>query len=410
MNPGYTDIGLEEAVLGILLRYPERIHDCGVEERHFWREDHKRIIRAFLDKGVALSVAASAIFGDEVRAMELAEAAFSDAGLEQHLTYLSNLDDKRKVKELLDSLSAGFDEVDHAEVAETVTDAASKLLGAISGSDDCDSYGTDCYRDATAEGGEMLETFFPFLPVRRRELIGVAARPGCGKTAMAHSMGEWFTTTQEGCFAVFTMEVSRKEWFQRTISKMCGRPIPQYLADGKTPSTRYLEEAARAAKSYESRPGTLFVSDKAGMTVAAIRSKCLGLQAKHGRLSGVAIDQLSNIRKLREKGMNEATAIKNTTEAIKQLARELDCPIFLLSQFNRDPSGDDGWYTERDIFGSDGLFQDCDQLWLLQNPPGSDASGGIRPVNLRRVKWRNGPKGEFDLEFDAPGMTFRRTL
>jgi replicative DNA helicase len=110
--------------------------------------------------------------------------------------------------------------------------------------------------------------------------------------------------------------------------------------------------------------------------------------------------------------MTESTAIKNCTEGFKMLARELDCPVFLLSQFNRDPSGDKGWYTERDIYGSDGLLQDADQLWLLQNQPGITITDGqeTRRVNLRRVKWRNGTLGEMDLDFHTPSSKFFRTI
>ena len=404
----YHDEGVEAAVLGMLLRYPDRIHDCGVTAKHFWREDHAQVLRAFEDKGVSLAVAAEAMYGDVARAMELSESAWSDAGLEQHLTYLRNLADKRTVKRVVTEIMEGLGDLDHSEVAAAATEGAARILAAVSGADSTLAYGEDCEDDLNSEGGERMETFIRDLPVCRRELIGVAARPGCGKTTMAHLMGEHFTKTREGAFPVFTMEVTRKEWFQRTIRTMYGRPIDQYRADGqKNPA--YAEAAEAVRKSYASRMGRLVV-DEAVLSVQEIRARCLRIKAKHGSLSGVAIDQLSNIRKVREKGMNASEVIKNTTEAVKQLSRELDCPAFLLSQLNRDPSGDEGWYTDRDIFGSDGLLQDADQIWILQHPPGSNADGKVRPVNLRRTKWRNGSKGELSLEFHAEASMFYRTL
>lgn len=410
--PILCDIGMEAAVLGMLLRYPDRIHDCGVGPDHFYEEAHKRVVRAFHERGVSLASASSALYGDEIRAMELAESAFSDAGLEQHLVHLSNLADFRKIDALSLKFREDLEETDPSEIAVVSAAAAAEILAAISGSDDTISYGDGADEALVAEGGELMQTFLELLPVCRKELIGIAARPGCGKTTMAHLLGEHFSSTREGeCFGVFTMEVTRKEWFQRTIRTVYSRAIPQYLGDGQK-NRGYVEAAAAVKVLYDKRPGKLAVDDKAGLTLGEIRARALRLKAKHGRLSGIAIDQLSNIRKVREKGMTESTAIKNCTEGAKMLARELDCPVFLLSQFNRDPSGDNGWYTERDIYGSDGLLQDADQLWLLQNPPGSVITDGseTRRVNLRRVKWRNGTLGEMDLDFHTPSSKFYRTI
>lgn len=405
------DLGMEAAVLGMLLRYPDRIHDCGVEERHFWDEGHRRVIKAFQSKGVSLAAASGALYGDDARAMDLAESAFSDAGLEQHLAHLANLDDFRKVNKLSLELRDKLEDADPSDIAEVASGAAAEILAAISGTDDTLSYGDDADDVLMAEGGEMMETFIEGLPVCRKELIGIAARPGCGKTTMAHLLGEHFTQTRPECFPVFTMEVTCKEWLQRTIRFLMGRAISQYRGDGSL--NPYYEEAVQFVKaSYAKRPGRLAVDDKAGMTLGDIRVRALRLKAKHGRLSGIAVDQLSNVRKVRDKGVNESSAIKNTTEGFKQLARELDCPVFLLSQFNRDPSGEGGWFTDRDIYGSDGLLQDADQLWLLQNPPGSTITDGnpVRRVNLRRVKWRNGTLGEIDLEFHTPSSKMYKTL
>ena len=400
---------MEEAVIGMLIRFPHRIHDCGVTADHFFQESNRRVIREFLAKGPGLAVAASALHGDVAQAMELSEAAFSDASLEQHLEHLQNLSRHRSLASSAAGLIERIGSIDPSEASDAAVEAAAELLALAAGSSGTMSMGEDADDCLNEPGGELMQTFLEGLPVRRKELIGIAARPGCGKTTMAHSLGEWFTKGRDGAFVVFTMEVTRKEWFQRTIRQHVGCEVPQYLGSGEL-CQRYQEVANAVKASYAARPGRLAVEDKAGLTIAQIRAKALALKAKHGSLSGIAIDQLSNVKKLRERGMSESTAIKNTTEASKQLGRELDCPTFLLSQFNRDPSGEGGWYTERDIFGSDGLLQDADQIWLLQNRPGSDLNQAIRSVNLRRVKWRNGVTGEMDLEFNTPASTFRKSF
>ena len=402
------DLHIEEGVIGILLKYPDRFHDCGVTEDHFFQVQHKNVIRSYIEKGAGMASAVGAFGGgcdDEL--MEIAEACYSDAPLESYLQMLSALASIRSSARTAQRLLDALETVDHTEASSIILSAAGELANAISCGDSTTSEGTDAEEVLAEEGGEELETHLEDFPVRRKEMIGVAARPGCGKTSMIHSAGEHAIATREGPFLIFTAEVTRKEWFQRTMRQIALREVKQYAGDGSSNET-YKFFSKKVMERYGKSTGKLIVDDAAGLSVEQIRARCLKWRSKHGRLSGVGVDQLSNLKRDIKKYGSQANAIKHDTEELKKLARELDCPVFVASQFNRDPSGDEGWYTERDIFGSDGLLQDCDQLWLLQNHPGTSTDEDVRRVNLRRCKWRNGFTAQSDLDFDTPASTFRK--
>ena len=399
---------LEESVIAILLRFPDRFYDCGVTEDHFYLEHHKRVIRSYMEKGPSLmSVRDCWGGGMEWKAMELSESVWSDSSLEQHLKALDELSSVRKVAAIAQRLLDRLMDSDASEIRELACSAAGDIAMAVSGETKTMSEGAESVDVLNQPGGEEVSTHLDGFPVRRKELIGIAARPGCGKTSMIHSAGEHAIATREGPFVIFTMEVTRKEWFQRTMRQVAGRGVKQYKQDG-SPSEEYIKFSQIVRERYLKGVGKLIVDEAAGLSVEQMRSRCIALQAKHGKLSGVGVDQLSNMKRDVKKYGSMTAAIQHDTSELKKLSRELDCPIFVASQFNRTPSGEDDWYTERDIFGSDALLQDADQLWLLQNHPGSNIDQDVRRVNLRRCKWRNGHLGEADLDFDTPSSTFRK--
>src|SRR5205085_5519888 len=94
---------------------------------------------------------------------------------------------------------------------------------------------------------------------------------------------------------------------------------------------------------------------------------------------------------------------------IKALAKELQVPVIVLSQLNRELEKDKNRKPRlSDLRESGAIEQDADLVGLLYKPGGSDdddASGGggqeqdAIPVNLLIAKQRNGPTGDVHLTF-----------
>ncbi len=104
---------------------------------------------------------------------------------------------------------------------------------------------------------------------------------------------------------------------------------------------------------------------------------------------------------------NRQQEISEISSGIKALAKELEIPIIILSQLNRDVEKDKSRKPKlSDLRESGAIEQDADLVGLLYKPSTGDDDesvprdepGGI-PVSLLIAKQRNGPTGDVPLTF-----------
>src|ERR1041385_3842372 len=103
---------------------------------------------------------------------------------------------------------------------------------------------------------------------------------------------------------------------------------------------------------------------------------------------------------------NRQQEIADISSGIKALAKELDVPVIVLSQLNRELERDKNRKPRlSDLRESGAIEQDADLVGLLYKPSSDDEeSGGVpeqdaAPVNLLIAKQRNGPTGDVNLTF-----------
>src|SRR5207244_5492739 len=111
----------------------------------------------------------------------------------------------------------------------------------------------------------------------------------------------------------------------------------------------------------------------------------------------------------RSAGENRTQQVSHISRSLKNLARELGCPIIALSQLSRS--------TEQrsppipilsDLRDSGGIEQDSDIVLMLYRESAYNedcANPGETDVYVR--KNRNGPTGRVTLSFDSAKMSFR---
>ena len=111
-------------------------------------------------------------------------------------------------------------------------------------------------------------------------------------------------------------------------------------------------------------------------------------------------------------GFNENIGTGKITRALKNLARELNCPVILLSQLSRTvESRNDKRPIMSDLRNSGSIEQDADQVLMLYrdeyyNPDTPDR--GIAEVLIR--KNRNGPTGMAKVVFDTERTQFNNLI
>ena len=99
--------------------------------------------------------------------------------------------------------------------------------------------------------------------------------------------------------------------------------------------------------------------------------------------------------------------IADISNGVKGLAKELNVPVIVLSQLNRELEREKNRKPRlSDLRESGSIEQDADVVAMLYKPSSDDEEGGgstaeqdAVPVNLLIAKQRNGPTGDVNLTF-----------
>ena len=226
---------------------------------------------------------------------------------------------------------------------------------------------------------------------QRSDLIVVAARPAMGKTAFALNIAQQAAVKAGARVMIFSMEMSREQLGQRLLS-IESRIELQRLKTGNLDASHWtlIQEAMDQLS-----PANIFIDDTPGISMMEIKNKCRRLKAEKG-LDLILVDylQLMNYEGKSESRQQEITALSS---AFKQLAREIDCPVILLSQLSRAPetrSGDAKRPILSDLRESGAIEQDADIVLFLYRDeyynPDTDEKN-ICEVSIS--KHRSGPTG-----------------
>ena len=243
------------------------------------------------------------------------------------------------------------------------------------------------------------------------EMIVLAARPSVGKTSLAMNIVEniAFSISRNSPpkhSLVFSLEMSATSLAMRLI---CGRArvnmndlrkgfVPKSKAESLHKTSREFQEAA------------LWVDDTSGLTINQIRAKARRLKMRK-KLDLVVVDYLQLIA-ADGRLQSRENQISDISRGLKSMAKELDVPVLVLSQLNRDSEKEKREPRLSDLRESGAIEQDADVVMLLgKHRKGEDVremdAGGesdeqsedFEPIVLILAKQRNGPTGKFNLAF-----------
>jgi replicative DNA helicase len=194
------------------------------------------------------------------------------------------------------------------------------------------------------------------------QLIVLAARPSMGKTALALNIGQKIAENYNEHVVVFSLEMLHGELTQRLIS------MESLVNSQKFKSREFnaedLKRIASASEKLSKLP--MIIDDYSSTSLARIRTQCLRYKAKHGKLRAVLVDYLQLMTMEETKKGNKADDIGVITRGLKLLAKELECPVILLSQLNRGVEGRDNKRPMlQDLRSSGDIEQDADMVWFI---------------------------------------------
>lgn len=229
------------------------------------------------------------------------------------------------------------------------------------------------------------------------DLIIVAARPGMGKTAFALNIAQQSAVKSGASVMIFSLEMSQEQLGQRLIA-MQARVESEKLKKG----TLDLKDWDRINYALNELNNTkIVIDDTPGISIMEMRNKCRRLKAEQG-LDLIVVDylQLMTFDGRADSRQQEISAL---SRHLKLLAREMNCPVIVLSQLSRAPElRQDKRPMLSDLRESGSIEQDADIVMFLYRDDyynEDTEKPGVCEINL--AKHRSGPTDRIELTWVA---------
>ena len=241
------------------------------------------------------------------------------------------------------------------------------------------------------------------------EMIVVAARPSMGKTSFVMNIVENISIRKDNPIpvAVFSLEMSCESLVQRVL---CSRAkVQMQKLRGGFLSKQDLPKLMNTAGQLAEAP--IWIDDTPGITINELQAKARRLKADHD-IQLIAIDYLQLLRAPDVAGRDgREKEVAQISGGIKGIAKELNIPVIVLAQLNRNPDGRGGKPKMSDLRESGSIEQDADLVGLLMRPEvyaddEDDREEKAGEAEFIIAKQRNGPTGEVPLTFHKEFMRF----
>lgn len=207
-------------------------------------------------------------------------------------------------------------------------------------------------------GIEQLDELLSPKYIPKGSLVVIGARPKMGKTALLNMITKEFALNSGKAAAVFSLEMPNDQIFERMLVER-SRINPDILYRGSSNDQEDFGRLHAAVGEYIN--SSLYIDDTAGMTLNHIQREARKL-AKKQPVGIIAVDYLTLMQA--EKADRNDLAYGIITKGLKNLAKELDCVVLLLTQLNRGLES----RTNKRPMPSDSrdtgqIEQDCD-VWI----------------------------------------------
>lgn len=231
--------------------------------------------------------------------------------------------------------------------------------------------------------------------MQKSNLIILAARPGVGKTSLAMNIAQHVAVELKRSVGFFSLEMSKEELVDRLLVAQADIDAWK-LKTGKLSEDDFTKLSNAMGELAEA---PLFIDDTPALSVLEMRTKARRLQVESG-LDFVIVDylQLARSRNLE----NRVQEVSEISQGMKNLARELKIPVFVLSQLSRAVETRGGNKPQlSDLRESGSIEQDADVvmfLWREEDNPEN--------IMLDIAKHRNGPLKSIPLYFKGDRIKF----
>ena len=232
--------------------------------------------------------------------------------------------------------------------------------------------------------------------LQKSNLIIVAARPAMGKSAFALNIALNAAKKSDASVLIFNLEMSKEEIGNRLLAMEANVEMERIL-EGKT----LTQDDWSAIGEATNRMGkmNITIDDTPNISILEMKNKCRRMKAEYG-LDLVVLDYLQ-LMDSGSKVENRQQEISKFSRGLKLLAKEMECPVIVLSQLNRGPDlrADDHRPRMADLRESGSIEQDADIVMFLYRDDYYNKEESPIPgvCEIHIAKHRNGQTGKIDL-------------
>lgn len=204
---------------------------------------------------------------------------------------------------------------------------------------------------------------------------------------------------------VFSLEMTAEELAERAIASTGG--IAHHDLESGSVFARADGPGAFTGAVSRLSPLDLFIDDTAGMDLPRIRARTRQLSVERP----VRLVLIDHLQLMSGEGRTETEILSNITKGAKAIAKELRCPVVLLSQLSREvdkrPYGKNRPVMS-DLRGSGSIEQDADLIaFIYRNAVYKPSCAFSTVAEVITAKFRNGRIGTDYLQADLERCRFR---
>ncbi len=232
---------------------------------------------------------------------------------------------------------------------------------------------------------------------QKGDFIVVAGRPSMGKTAFVLNIASYAAIKNNVPTAIFSLEMSGEALVQRLLCSEAKVSL-RNLRRGMLGNEDWVN-LATAAGNLDKAP--IFIDDSAQLSIYELKAKSRRLRADND-IQMIIIDYLQLLEGSKAaRAISRQQEISEISRSVKALAKELNCPLVVVSQLSRMPE-----HREHkrpmlaDLRESGAIEQDADVVVFIYRDEVYDPQSekkGIAEINV--AKQRNGPTGMIELGF-----------
>lgn len=237
---------------------------------------------------------------------------------------------------------------------------------------------------------------------QKSDMVVLAARPSMGKTAFALNVALNAALKADAKVLIFSLEMAKEQLSQRLLS-MEARVESQKMSTGDVDMSDW-DKMSAALDSFNKM--SIYIDDTPGIKLMEIKNKCRRMKAETG-LDMIILDYLQ-LMEGEKRSDNRQQEITSLSRGMKLLAREMECPVIVLSQLSRAPDQRENHRPVlSDLRESGAIEQDADVvLFLYRDEVYNEETEKPGICEVIVAKHRNGPIGTVEVGWQGKYTRF----